>query len=70
MICATKVRFLGKNGTADDLQFAMKRLEVGKEYPVATIHISDFHTDLVIYTGEQYDEFNSVMFEGVEGSEI
>jgi len=66
MIAYSRVKFLGKNGTDEDLKEAKKVLTVGKEYRVYQIIIGDWHTVVDLPQGR----FNSVMFEGVEGHTI
>lgn len=62
-ICAHQVKFLGKNGTDQDLKEAMKRLKIGKIYSVYRIDIDSFETRISL---KGYpNDFNSVMFEAV-----
>lgn len=75
-ICCARVRFLGKNGHDWELEEAKKILTVGEVYEVSRIHIGDFSSK--IWLRDCYNDFesnpaygfNSVMFEGVEGSEL
>ena len=70
MICYSKVKFLGKNGHEKEREKALRLLEISKEYIVESIVIGNYKTD--IYLNGPWDDegYNSVMFEGVEGSEI
>lgn len=64
MIIAKTVKFLGKNGTDQDLEEAKKLFETGKIYAVYKVVIGDWQTQ--IYFPNYTTGFNSVMFEGVD----
>ncbi len=64
IICACKVKYLGKNGTEEDLRQANRQLKIGKTYEVYRIDIENWKTRLSL-TGLPND-FNSVMFEPVD----
>lgn len=63
MICTTQVKFLGRNGTEEDLKEASKHLTVGHVYQVSEIHIGSWRTEILL--GMCKVPFNSVMFKGV-----
>lgn len=64
VICACKVKYLGKNGTDEDLRQANRQLTVGKTYTIYRIDIEDWKTRLS-FVGMPND-FNSVMFEPID----
>ena len=64
IICACKVKYLGKNGTDSDKLQADRQLKVGKTYTIYRIDIEDWKTRLSL-VGLPND-FNSVMFEPVD----
>jgi len=68
MICYSKVKFLGKNGRDNELSEAKRFFKVGKSYFVREVRIHNWHTE-VLFMGVA-GAFNSVMFDGIKGSEV
>lgn len=60
-----KVIFLGKHGRDEELEYALKKLEVGKEY---TVDHTDVHSwvSYVFLKELPGENFNTVMFEDVD----
>jgi hypothetical protein len=69
MICYSRVKFLNKNGTEWQRKKAKEEgLIEGKIYDVDNTYVGDWETYLILFG--IHGIHNSVMFEGVKGSEI